>query len=488
MGRRARWAWALLAVTAAAPGAFAAEPEPTRRTPKTAADEESVTKETAPEPAPMDLPDLLRAAAEQSPQVLVSRAEVTEAEALCQLAEAQAYPKLTVMGLFGGPTPETKTRVRNDITSITPASYGNDLNFGTLGVTLRTSLEASWPIYTFGKIEAGNKAAAAARRAAEAKVEVTRSEVLINVVRAFWTYQLTRSFIDSLTDGRKTLQKVLERIEDLLESDSGQVTENDRMRMVHAIATLDVRRTQAEGARVLTERALCLLTGRPQSEPLSVVRRALALPDEDLPLLKDALADVNAFRPELRAIKALVRAHQELVRLRKAALLPDFFIGALFRSSYTSNATNQTNPFIFDPYNDAEGGIGLGFRLNFDLFTKLAVIEQAEASLRVRRAQAHLLREAIELDVRKLHIQIANGYRQARQLKRANRSARGWLTASALGYDIGTGEAAELIDAFLAWAASEAELKKTQYDLLVNLAQLSRSAGRLLASAPMPSP
>ena len=38
----------------------------------------------------------------------------------------------------------------------------------------------------------------------------------------------------------------------------------------------------------------------------------------------------------------------------------------------------------------------------------------------------------------------------------------------------------ELIDAFLAWAASEAELQKTRFDTMLRLTELARAAGRLI--------
>ena len=45
------------------------------------------------------------------------------------------------------------------------------------------------------------------------------------------------------------------------------------------------------------------------------------------------------------------------------------------------------------------------------------------------------------------------------------RAARGWLTAAVLAYDIGAGDAGELIDAFLARATAEGDLRKTEFDL-----------------------
>ena len=55
---------------------------------------------------------------------------------------------------------------------------------------------------------------------------------------------------------------------------------------------------------------------------------------------------------------------------------------------------------------------------------------------------------------------------------KAYKAAKAWLTAAALAYDIGTGNAAELIDAFLARATAEADLRRTQYEIQLGRAVL----------------
>lgn len=428
----------------------------------------------------LTLDDMIAEALARNWQIDVAEAQIAQAEALYAFAASQAYPTGTLGGLFGGPTPEAKTLVRNDPSTATPASYEGNFDFGELGVTLRVNGEAALPLYTFGKIEKGKEAASHVVRAAGHQRNITRAEVVVNVTKAFWAYQLTRSFLDSLEDGAKTLEDVLDKIEELLENDSPQVTENDRLRLKYALATLSVRRTEAVQAQQIALRALRLLMGWSQSRRLQVAEAALADLPEEIPSLFAAAQDAQLQRPELLALREVVMAAETFAEFRRRAFYPDIFVGGVLQWAYTSNATNQTNPFINDPYNFFTLAAGLGMRIELDVFQKLAILEQAEAEARVRGAQAVLAEQAVELEVQKLHIEITGGYERIRMLERANRTARGWLTASSLAYDIGTGQADELIDAFLAWAASEAELQKTRFDTLLQLTELSRSTGRLL--------
>lgn len=431
---------------------------------------------------PWTLEELVREAIRRNVQVKISVAQLEEAEALFEIAASQAYPSGSVQVLFGGPTPEARLTNRDDISSLTAASREGDFNFGDLGITLRARANAVQPLYTFGKIPAAKKAARHLVHAARHQRTATRAEVAFNVTRAFWTCQLTRTFLTSLTEGQDNLRNVLEKIEDLLDADSPQVTENDRMRLKYALSTLTVRRTEAQNANEIALQALRLLLGWPQEAPLEVASADLDDLPEEPPSLESVVAWARSDRPELRAITKVREAAETLARFRRRQMWPDLFLGGLLEFVYTSNATDVRNPFFNDRFNFFEVAIGIGVRVELDVFQKLALLEQAEAQARVRAQQAELARQAVEFEIRQLHTEIANGYRRLEHLERANRTARGWLTSSTLGYDMGLGRADELIDAFLAWAASEADLQNTRFNTLLKLVDIARASGRLVGN------
>ncbi|MCB9654605.1 MAG: TolC family protein [Deltaproteobacteria bacterium] len=430
------------------------------------------------------LPNLLREALAHNRQIGVGRARVAQAEALLQYAEAQAYPRFSAEILAGGPLPEAKTRVVNDLTTTTPSSLQGDFDFGEMGVALRTSMTGVQPLYTFGKIAAGKEAATHVVRAAEQQLRITEAELALNVVQAFWTLQLTRAFRHALDDGEKTLKTVLERVDALLEAESLQVTENDRMRLRYALATLGVRRTETDGASKQAETAMLLLLGRDQSGHVEIAEADLVdhLP-ANLPNIDEVVDAARHKRPDLLALREVVKAEEAFADLRRRQFWPDVFLGGAIHYAYQSNATNQTDPFIYDPYNSLDMGVALGVRVELDVFVKLAMLAQAEAQARLRTEQARLAEEATELEARLIHTGLVTALGKIAGLEGSNRTARGWLTTTALGYDIGTGDAKELIDAFLAWAASEAELQKTRFDAIVDFARLGKAMGELTAEA-----
>ena len=441
----------------------------------------STTAPAAEEPGGLGLEELLDLALDEGYQVRVSVAGVKEARALYSLAVSQAYPRGQARVVFGGPTPEARTRRQNDITSITEASLEGDLDFGELGVSLRGNAEAAIPLYTFGQLKKGREASSHLIEAAEHQVTVTRANVAVDLTRGYWGWQLLNALIESLKEGEEQLEAVLDQIEELLDADSPQVTENDRLRLKFAVGTLSVRRAQAEGGLAQLEQAIRIFVGRKQSSELVLREESLekAVPKK-LPPLQELLTGAQADRADLKALAEVVKAQEAFRELRVAQMFPTFFLGGFLNFAVTTNATDQTNPFIKDPFNFFDAGVGVGLQVELDFFTKLAQIEQAEAQLAVRTQQKVLAEQAAELEIRSLHAQIQAEQQQAARLERANLSARGWLTAATLAYDIGAGRADELIDAFLAWATSEAELQSTRFENLVHFTELARATGRLI--------
>ena len=347
-------------------------------------------------------------------------------------------------------------------------------------MTLRMQATGFVPIFTFGKLSTARAAAEAVVRAAEENVHVTEGVVAVNVHRAYWAYQLTDKFLGSLSDGDKILADVIKKVEDLLAAESDQVTENDRLRLLHARATLQVRRHEAKDARDIALTALKLLVSRPMGQPLDVASGDIEELPPAAPPIAQVIDDAVRFRPELRALSRVVDAQEQFVSFRRRALFPDLFIGAFLETAITTNATDHTNPFVYDRFNFFEAGVALGIQFQLDVFNKVAQIDQAQAELETRIAQTAAAAEGVELEVRKIHIEVTGNYEKMEPALKAYKAGRSWLTAAALAYDIGTGDAGELIDAFLASATAEADLRRTQYEIQLGRVDLSRASGTLL--------
>src|SRR5262249_17311878 len=147
-----------------------------------------------------------------------------------------------------------------------------------------------------------------------------------------------------------------------LAHESEQVTENDRLRLLHAVATVRVRLSEAEEACDLAQAAMKLLIGRDQDAALEIATAELEALPPAVPDVKARIVAAQDGRPEILALRDVVAASSKFADLRRSMLLPDFYLGGVFSFAYTSNATDQTNPFIYDPYNYLTAGVGVGLR------------------------------------------------------------------------------------------------------------------------------
>jgi outer membrane protein TolC len=450
--------------------------------PTTARSEQTTTEVEDVDPeseGALDLDELVRRAVQFNLLIRAEGTRVREAEALYQRAAAMAYPAISFNALIGGPTSEARTTVVNDLSTVTPESLEADFDFGELGVTFRIGAQIVQPLYTFGKISTAKESAAHGVRAAKHNVNITLGEVLLNVHRAYWTHMMTISFAEGLEDGYRILESVIMKIETLIEEDSAQVTENDRLRLLHALATIRVRLTDARVGQSLSLQALKLLIGKEQSDALSVAAKEIEDVPEGVPSLNEQMALARVQRPEVQALSAVTQALDGVAELRIRQLFPDVYLGGVIDMAITSNATNQTNPFIYDRFNYFDLGIGIGVRAELDVFQKLAHADMAEAEARTAMARLDAVRQLVELDVQKAHQELSGSYTRLRDLEKAMTAGRGWLTSSVLAYDIGTGNARELVDSFIARATSEAEYFKTCFDIHVGSADLARAVGEM---------
>ena len=118
------------------------------------------------------------------------------------------------------------------------------------GVAFNLGINLVQPLYTFGKIEAARKAAAAGIDVARAQVDKDRADVTFNVTRAYWLLKWARAAEATLDDGMARLKEWVTKINDDIDKGKTTYTENDLVRLKLALDTaeltaLDVEKAQA---------------------------------------------------------------------------------------------------------------------------------------------------------------------------------------------------------------------------------------------------
>jgi outer membrane protein TolC len=406
-----------------------------------------------------------------------AEAELRRLQALQRQAHWAWFPKFQTVVGFGGPIPEARNNGLGGPPT-TEATLEGDLNFGTLGVTVRGEIDALLPLYTFGKLSALEKAGDQGPIIGAALRERARDEAGFQAAQAFYGYQLARSGLTQLEETAKRLEDASQRINDLLKEESEQVSRTDTYKVNFFRQVVAARRSEAVQGRALALEAIRLLVGARPDEPLEITAVELPLEEEFTPPgLDKALVTAEQHRPELVAIQAGIAAREQEVIIRERAYYPDLGLIGFARFAYTTNATPQRTPFAYDPYNERTAGIGLAARGTFDIPVKNAQLDQARAELDKLKAQQRLLQTAIRLEVTKVHGELVAALDRAKAFTEAEKNARRWATAAYAAFDLGTGDTRELVDAFTALAQASGDKAKSWFDVRVGIAALDRVTG-----------
>lgn len=316
-------------------------------------------------------------------------------------------------------------------------------------------------IYTFGRAEAGQRAAEERIRVEQARVREARNIVSQEVRRLYYSYFFTESVRPALTQAQEVLGSAIARAQEAYESSSGEVSFSDLSRLKFAeveVAKLEVFLENA--SRVLLA-ALKHTMGLPNEVELTFKDERLPRLGDDLPDELDSLIEqaLNN-RPEWKQLASGQRAFDYLEDAELRSNFPVLGIAGQIEASWTPTRDNNTNPYLRDPYNEFSGGLALAMLFDLDPERSLARAEAARAERRSLEALERFASTGIPLQVRQARADILR-FRSISQLSQDEiKITRKWLTFAASGYETGASTARDLLEGLAAYIES----KRSYYD------------------------
>ena len=437
---------------------------------------------TATTEAPLGLRELQEIARRVDPRALIAYAQFEAAQGKKREADWIWFPAFTTTIGAGGPLPEAKLADDgSNINLVTPCTREgiSGLFHGcSWGVQVRGEVSAQLPIYTFGKIGAGQSAAAHGVEARAALLERERNLAVQDVARAYWGYQTTRDAQKSIQDIRSRIDEARDTAKRLLAEQSDQVTANDVARLELVGAEIDAQAATALANQRVAEVALKLLAGRMPEEALSVRRQELPPPPESPPATA-LLEMARRLRPELKAASENVLARRALADLEQAKYWPDLALAGGASFAWTSNADSKSlaTPYAANPYNFQAWYLALAVRGTFDLPIKAAKVAQVEAELHEAIALQTGAERLLRLDLERALGDLASARGRAEQYKNAAVIAKKLVVKGALAFDSGLGAASDMMFDTLLYTRSEGERIKAYLDGQTAWAALENAVG-----------
>ena len=327
-------------------------------------------------------------------------------------------------------------------------------------------IEGAIPIYTFGKIRAGKKAAKAGIESSEAAKDLTLNRVVFDVRRAYFGVQLALDLQALISEGKNQLRTTVEKLRERLEADDPSVQQKDYFRLATALAEVESRESEALRLEASARAALELLSG---IQPAVVPECPLELVQSEVVDLGDQVDRALANRPEVFQLEAARQARDANLVVKRAGYLPDIVLPLAATFARTPGVTDIQNPFIIDRGNFAGAFFGLVAKWKLDFAGTRARVKTAKAEIEALKGQTEEAEMGIEIEVNDLYERLQDAKRRTNSWRRSEKEARKWFITSVQGYEVGTMDAREYVDSLTAYftARSNRLMAMAEYNLAV---------------------
>ena len=403
-----------------------------------------------------------------SPDVEQAVLAVKSLEAkLSEAKFAGIVPRLQWTNLFGpapgieGDTEQVET-IRSDLSD--------------LGIFSRTQIELVQPLYTFGKLGNAKKAAGFGLEAGEAGVEARKNDVVLQVRKLFYGLVLAGELREIILEGGEKVQEARQRVNEMIEEDSEDVGQNDLLKIdVFEFEVLS-NRARAEKAIEMGKAALKTLLDIDRDRDFDIID-TFGGPEpvllEDLDVYVER---AKSRRYDIRQLRAGVLARRALLKVAKSDFYPQIALAGSLQWGIAPHRPELDNPFLRDDFNFLRGGAVITLRQNFNFGLTRAKYLARKAELESLVSKESQAMNAIALEVEKTYRDALEARSNVTSSDRALRSARAWLTAATMGFDV-TGDSRELLDAFTAHAKMQQAYQQSLFALRVALAELDHVTG-----------
>ena len=280
-------------------------------------------------------------ALKQNFDLVASRAQIDQAQAGLDQAQATRMPKLTAsinamgsndaLNAFGMKLSQ-RSATFNDFGLSQYTGVGtvapDSLNYPGFVTNVNTRLELQIPIYTGGMISSGIQQAQLYIQAARNGDAAARQKVIFQVLQAYQGVHTARAYLGVSKQAEAAADSQVSMMEKLVKS--GVIVKSDLLSAKVRLQDVRVQRAQAENAVTSALDQLHLLLGMPLSEPLnvgsSVSVKATTMSTETL--RQTAIAN----NPGVNALRRQVEASHANIGIAAAAYKPQ--VGLMLRQDW----------------------------------------------------------------------------------------------------------------------------------------------------------
>lgn len=360
-----------------------------------------------------------------------------------------------------------------------PANVTSTGLFSGLQPAVRTYINGTIPIYTFGKIQAASEAATAGVRVSEWDLEKTRQAVRMDVRRAYFGALLARDARYLLNEVDARIKSAIEGLDQRIAKGDTSVEEVDRLRLGYYRDELLARAGEPDKGESYAMAALRFMTGVETN--FDIPDEPLKKPDVELGPVVQYLGAARLYRPDVNMARAGVVARKAQLDLARAMIFPNVGLGVGASWVYAPSATVQNNAWFGDKFNQGLSGLGwyfgIGARWDLDFMVKDARIAMAESQLEETRSMQRLALGGVAVEVEQAHAVALEAKTREEAWSRAESRSRQWISTVQDAVDLGTKDERALTEPLRAYVNARISHIYAMMDYSVALSDLARVTG-----------
>ena len=301
-------------------------------------------------------------------------------------------------------------------------------------------------------------------------LEGTKQDLIVRVVRSYLAVLRAQDLLDTTEAEVIAVQRQLEQVQQRF--DVGLVAITDVLESQAASDSAEVRRIQAAGDHSIFFETLSTLTG--------ISYERLNRLSDNLPIVDPSPIDQEEWvRTALDQNLGIKAAREQLISARKnvRARASDHLPTIDAQVSHFNNVTGGSE-FL----GNQTASTAFALRFNLPLYNGGAVRSRVkQASAQAEQSQELLTNQQLTVtrDTRNLYIAVATDVVRVRARLKAITSAKSALEATETGYEVGTRNIVEVLQAQQFLFASQFDYADSRYNYVINLMLLKQAAGTL---------
>jgi len=362
------------------------------------------------------------------------------------------------------------------------AARGNAVDGRTdnddIGIFSEVDLKVIQPLYAFGRLRNEIRAARQGLLASEAATQKARHAVLFAIQELYYNLLLSHQIKELLDDSQEHFAKALATVEERLENDEGNATEQDLLRLRIGVASIAQEQLTLERAIAVTRSALKRHLSIEAQTPFQLASTQLTTVNVVLKPLDFYLSQADQHRPEFAQIEAGLAARQARLEAARSQYYPAIFLAGGFEYSVAPNRDDQDSPFAKD-FNFFNGpGVALGLHWQVDFWQTRSEVAERAAQVQQLTAQKGAAVSGIALDIERRYLEVQEFQQKVASAQEARKAARALLVTTLANFNIGIGEGKDVFEGLGLYTRIVGDYYKTLRNFNIAAARLTQATGQ----------